>query len=150
MASVYGSGPNDGDNKWRTRGIIRRDFRASKDGPEELPAKSLGKKNKKKWCKGKKGVEHVLVEKVSRTYTHRNATTTYYSRVCKNCSKQIDFWHRRETRYHACGHLVHGTSWYSRNGCPICHFRENYISTTARYRAVRQRHGRSKMTRRWY
>lgn len=52
-------------SEWKESGIIRRDFRASKDGPEVMPhrakSKKSVKKNRARWCRGKTGVEHQVV-----------------------------------------------------------------------------------------
>jgi hypothetical protein len=45
-------------SEWKQGSIERRDFRSSKSGPEVARKKS--KKDTKKWCKGKVGVEHQL------------------------------------------------------------------------------------------
>ncbi len=42
---------------WKASSVIKRDFQHSHNGPNEMPPPRR-KKNKRKWCKGKKGVKH--------------------------------------------------------------------------------------------
>lgn len=45
-------------SEWKQGAAARRDFRATKDGPEEMPR--ARRKKPKKWCRGHVGREHVL------------------------------------------------------------------------------------------
>ena len=69
-------------DSWKSSGIIKRDFR--NDHSDSFSRKKSSKKDTKRWCKGKVGVEHEykLVEsgKISRLYwkTHK----------CINCGKK--------------------------------------------------------------
>ena len=49
---------SENSDSWAASGIIRRDFRAAKDAPEVPGARNRGRKNTKRWCKGKVGREH--------------------------------------------------------------------------------------------
>lgn len=43
---------------WKARAIKRRDFRHTHDDPPERNRRA-GRRSRRKWCKGKPGVEHV-------------------------------------------------------------------------------------------
>lgn len=95
MASIYGSGPRDGDNKWRTRGVIRRDFRASKDGPEELPPPKANKskskannKRRKQPCPVTGGAHHYVRTETDRFRYSSLHETIYYDKICACGLKQ--------------------------------------------------------------
>ena len=70
-------------------GVKRRDFRHAHDEPE-VPRHKGSKKNTKKWCKGKKGVEHtsILRKKTWRTGEER---VLYYSNECEKCGKHLNY-----------------------------------------------------------
>ena len=44
-------------SEWQENALERRDFRATKNGPEVAPHRS--KKDTRRWCRGKVGREHV-------------------------------------------------------------------------------------------
>lgn len=83
------------EDSWRYGGIKRRDFRSGHDEPE-VPRHKGTKKNTKKWCKGKKGVEHVPV---LREKTYRNGKgeerVMYRYNECEKCRKRLSYeWNR--------------------------------------------------------
>jgi hypothetical protein len=67
---------------WKVSGLEHRDFQHSHDGPEV--AKPRARKNTRKWCKGKVGVEHVLTMSHSHWKNFR-----FCLNVCQNCGKEI-------------------------------------------------------------
>jgi len=81
---------------WKYRGIIRRDFRATHDGPEVAPWRKKAKKHDRTKC------EHVFSEWLLRSwggwrngvkqptdygFFTRNTNSEYRTRKCKNCNK---------------------------------------------------------------
>lgn len=66
------------------RSIARLDARATKS--EDTPAKAKSKKDTKKWCKGKEGVEHKLVCEQSKTYAKLKEL------ICTTCGKKLDWY----------------------------------------------------------
>lgn len=98
------------NDSWAAGGIIRRDFRHSHDGPEELPARGLSKKKKKphyKGCPERNGGAHVYVwiqyNGQSRIWAYdtarqnyvpgRTRPVTWHEKVCVGCG------HVRNKRY---------------------------------------------------
>jgi len=81
-----------GDGSWRGRAIARRDQRQTKVPDIRPPSGS--KKNTKKWCRGKPGVEHkpVCVDYA----THKNANWPrdgWKLLICSECKKELDhYW----------------------------------------------------------
>lgn len=73
-------------DSWKARGILRRDFRHSHDGPEAAPHRS--KPKPKQWCRGIEGRLHVPVF-VLRTFCDQT--------VCDACGKVLA-WHWRPWR----------------------------------------------------
>lgn len=70
------------EDSWRYSSIKRRDYRAD-HGTEEIPRHTGKKKDTKKWCKGKVGVEHSF--RISRK------SFNYFSLTklrCENCGKE--------------------------------------------------------------
>jgi hypothetical protein len=67
---------------WREGGLILREFRASKDGPEVITKNK--RKNTRRWCKGKAGVNHVFKVKHSHW-----ARFCFCMDVCENCGKEV-------------------------------------------------------------
>jgi hypothetical protein len=66
-----------------------------KEEREKFPPKS---KDTKKWCKGKKGVEHQLqCVKIIKKYN--SFKVEHFEHVCSVCGKVFDFWypHPRES-----------------------------------------------------
>ena len=81
------------ESSWGYGGIKRRDFRNSHDEPE-VPRHKGAKKNTKKWCKGKEGVEHVPVERI-KTFTNSKGEVRVMYRYteCDKCSKRLSYRH---------------------------------------------------------
>lgn len=78
------------EDSWRYGGIKRRDFRSGHDEPE-VPRHKGAKKNTKKWCKGKEGVEHIPVGK-TKWYGDRFG---YSYNECEKCGKRLSYeWNR--------------------------------------------------------
>lgn len=81
-------------SSWRSKGILRRDARHVKDGPEiEKPKSKV--KDTKRWCAGKVGKAHKLkwVETsfmASRVPT--NPSYFSYEKCCELCGKKFDYW----------------------------------------------------------
>lgn len=74
------------DSSWRASGILVRDERWDKSTPEVPKHKGNKKKNTRKWCKGKVGIEHVphIVE-------FEYYTAYFIYDVCKNCGKRLKY-----------------------------------------------------------
>lgn len=77
-------------NDWNLSGIAKRDFRHSKDGPEEIKGRP---KRKSKWCKGKEGREHRYEQVLwySHKYTDslgNERVSNTYRWVCQGCGKR--------------------------------------------------------------
>ena len=72
-------------SSWNSSGVMRKDERNTKIEFKQMRHKS--KKNKKRWCRGKPGVEHdkVWVKKVR--YNH-----DFWTLLCKNCGREFDIW----------------------------------------------------------
>jgi len=78
-------------SEWRARGVLRRDFRASKDEPE-VPKKgprSLKSKRLKRWCRGKEGQEHAYTFVPERLFLLPN----WGVYRCSRCGREE--WRRR-------------------------------------------------------
>lgn len=76
------------EGSWRYSGIKRRDFRNAKDEPE-VPRHRGAKKNTKKWCKGKTGVEHVPISRATYYMLRGERKPMYYHFTeCENCGKR--------------------------------------------------------------
>jgi len=75
-------------DSWKASGIIRRDFRSSKDGPEEPRHRRGRLKGSGKWCRRKVGLEHqTYTVEVGRGYWR------HYLDICKVCGKHTRWWH---------------------------------------------------------
>ena len=71
---------NRDDKGWYYGGVKRRDFKASKDGPEVTgPAKPMTSKEKKKYCK-RQGYQQHVVDFVSKGF--------YSTLKCIYCGKE--------------------------------------------------------------
>jgi len=80
----------------------RRDTRNAKDGPE-APKPRASKKNTRKWCKGKVGVEHTPVCRDYREVKHSGDLTFGERQVslyqgwkilmCSECGKELDYYY---------------------------------------------------------
>lgn len=68
-------------DKWS----LRLDQPPLLDGSRQPPAK----KNRKKWCKGRKGVSHVIVWKTIRRYTIGDREYSYGGYVCERCNRHM-------------------------------------------------------------
>lgn len=80
----------DCGSEWKLRGLAKRDFQHSKDGPEEITRHP--KRRNKRWCKGKEGREHRWEQRERWRYTYENPDGTKYDRVsynwvCAGCGK---------------------------------------------------------------
>lgn len=73
---------HDADS-WKASGVLRRDARQTKDEPN---IKHPGKKNTKRWCKGKVGREHTLVTRPIQMGGNLSWGDEDY---CKVCSKVV-------------------------------------------------------------
>lgn len=68
-------------SSWKSNAIKKRDFKH--DHSEPAP-KVLSKKDKRKWCKGKVGIEHDYQEKTLRWVLNLHARL----HVCTRCGRQ--------------------------------------------------------------
>lgn len=78
------------EDSWRYGGIKRRDFRNAKDDPE-VPRHKGTKKNTKKWCKGKRGVEHIPVRRTKYYMLRGERKPMYRFTECVNCGKRLAY-----------------------------------------------------------
>ncbi len=75
------------DDSWKASGVIRRDYRSVRNGPEV--AKHGKKKDTKKWCRGKPGQIHdIKTVKYERWYFIQ---TVYVVDKCQRCGKEFRF-----------------------------------------------------------
>lgn len=72
---------------WRVGGILRRDFRNDKSGPEIGAPRSS--KDTKKWCLGKVGRDHERYWVKRKKYE----ILILWDFKCKNCGKVFETWH---------------------------------------------------------
>lgn len=73
---------------WMAGSVLRRDARQVRDNPE---VKHPGKKNTRKWCKGKIGREHLVATREwmpGKSWNHRQHLEDY----CVHCGKVMRFW----------------------------------------------------------
>lgn len=75
-------------DSWKARGLIKRDFQHSHDGPEEIPHRS-NKSDKKQWCRRKEGRVHDFSEKVETQYGPKMKRVYH---VCVACGKHKEWW----------------------------------------------------------
>ena len=66
---------------------------------DEQPPKAHSRKDRKRWCRGKFGVEHRPKWEVWRTFR----TKTFYKLVCTGCGKCLKFTDRAD--------IVEATQW---------------------------------------
>ena len=78
------------EGSWRYSGIKRRDFRNAKHEPE-VPRHRGTKKNTKKWCKGKTGVEHVPISRITYYILRGERKPMYCFNECENCGKRLAY-----------------------------------------------------------
>lgn len=82
----------DCGSEWKLRGLAKRDFQHSKDGPEEITGHPKRRGNKQ-WCKGKAGRNHdwqyvVVREWMSNGTIHEKHVVEQEKRwVCQKCKK---------------------------------------------------------------
>lgn len=80
-------------DSWKAGGILRRDFKQDKsfDGPISGPKR---KKNKRKWCRGQEGREHILTWKESKhSMNMRQRFGVMHATmeiVCERCGRVVD------------------------------------------------------------
>lgn len=80
-------------NEWKARGIAKRDFQHSKDGPEVIEGRPKKKSKSKRWCKGKEGREHRWKYTVVREWRRKIYGTEDYvveqerRWICQGCGK---------------------------------------------------------------
>jgi hypothetical protein len=92
---------SENGDSWHARGIKRRDFRHVKGDPEVPGSRNRGRKNTKRWCKGKEGREHDV-----RTYVENpHACSRDCSYRKENGGTGFHPWgtNRRVTKCVACG-----------------------------------------------
>jgi hypothetical protein len=70
---------------YRTHGIF---VKYQQPSIVETQTKLKSKKNTTKWCRGKVGVEHDLVQ-WAHTFGGDNYKFTYFTTKCRNCRKQV-------------------------------------------------------------
>lgn len=81
--------------EWDKKSADRRDTRNDKSTPEVGKSKP-GKKNTKKWCRGKEGVEHKLkcvdYNSVKSTYVGLNTGLAkgWKLLICETCGKELE------------------------------------------------------------
>lgn len=74
---------------YRANSVIHKNTRNAKDELKERPRKA--KKNTKKWCKGKVGVEHVPSEWRLMKRFGGLCGTTFREKVCMKCGKTLEW-----------------------------------------------------------
>lgn len=74
---------------WKGDAADRRDARNARTPEVDANAKPAKKKNTKRWCRGKVGVEHVL-ECVKKEYY---SCSVFYVHACTTCGKELAWWH---------------------------------------------------------
>lgn len=79
-------------SSWRAGGIVRRDSRNTKADPET--AKHHSTKNRKRWCRGKEGVEHEKLWVLGSYMTLR-----LWENRCKNCGKKFETWYNSSSSF---------------------------------------------------
>lgn len=87
---------------WKRSAASRRDSRNAR-APDDVGKRPAAKKDRKRWCRGKAGVEHAPVARKhdevkgamtigERTIAHPN----WWLLVCANCGKELDrYWPMR-------------------------------------------------------
>lgn len=79
-------------DSWKKSAADRRDDRNTKSSDQPKPI--AAKKNTKRWCKGKEGVEHILVA-ITYNDLHKAVVpntvfnTDWWVRYCSTCGKEI-------------------------------------------------------------
>lgn len=74
---------------WRERSIKRRDERHTKI--EDAPVRRKTRRNKKRWCRGKIGVDHDPVWVAAPGKFHFFHDTRIYK--CSKCGKEFEMWY---------------------------------------------------------
>jgi hypothetical protein len=82
--------------RWSNKEMEQRELRRPQYVPsDDRPAKRRAKKNTRKWCKGKPGVEHVYTWKhdprwdgmLSYLHRQRGRESRHFIKTCDNCGK---------------------------------------------------------------
>lgn len=104
---------------WNASGVRHRDARHDHSGPEVAPAKKKRRKNTRRWCRGKVGVEHRVVRTV--TAVHETATGTYteYDYSCTGCGMKR--WRLPEEAVAAADPILAGQLALARQHCTAGH-----------------------------
>ena len=96
-------------SSYRANGLIAKDERHTKDPEDEQPTgKTRGKKNTKRWCKGKVGKEHQIVW-IRYVSIHNRpwVPENWLIQQCKSCKKTFEYC-RSQMGSHKCQeHGVH-------------------------------------------
>lgn len=89
---------------WKKNAATRRDIRAARD-PNEVPKPGRSKKDTRKWCRGKEGVEHKPVcrsyaeVKLAGRVTFGGRAMNLYEGwkilMCEDCGKELDYYSPR-------------------------------------------------------
>lgn len=80
-------------SEWKKSAADRRDARNLKEETSEPSGKSRKKKNTKKWCKGKEGVEHKPICKKYNEVKLTNLFEDWRLLVCSECGKELDHYY---------------------------------------------------------
>lgn len=83
LKPVYSSGMSD----WKASAIKRRDERATIGPEEEQAGGKAHPKDRRRWCRGKVGVEHTPV-----CMPHKHVQK-WRELVCNTCGKVLDYWY---------------------------------------------------------
>ena len=85
-------------SSWRERANVRRSERQTAV-PDDHKTRGVSKRDTKRWCKGKVGVEHKLVVKPRSEIAgkaHYQILTTsekWLIRYCESCGKEVAWWY---------------------------------------------------------
>lgn len=88
-------------SSWHSSSIIKRDYRHDRSKPEDFVPKGKSKKDTNKWCRGKKGVEHVLyryfydVDNRNFYYPDEYVSKRYIQTKCSQCKKKF-YWKKND------------------------------------------------------
>lgn len=83
-------------SSWNSSGIIKRDFRHGNVKLPDEPAGYKSRKDKNKWCKGKKGVEHIL-RRYFIYYSWNNRRSDWIETKCIICNKEMPYKKNKDT-----------------------------------------------------
>ena len=79
---------SEDSDSWKAGGVIRRDFRATKDGPEVPKPGKNKRKNLKRWCRGKEGKEHKWII-IRREFSF--GANVFLHDKCSECGKETNW-----------------------------------------------------------